>query len=122
LRMEQVLVNLLSNAVKYGAGRPVSVRLESAGERIRISVVDEGIGIAPEDLGRIFTRFERAAPVRNYAGLGLGLYISRYIVDAHGGRIEVSSRPGQGSTFVIDLPLVAALVTLPGQGPRQARA
>ncbi|HEX9603935.1 MAG TPA: PAS domain S-box protein [Myxococcales bacterium] len=122
LRMEQVLVNLLSNAVKYGAGRPVSVRLESAGERIRISVVDEGIGIAPEDLGRIFTRFERAAPVRNYAGLGLGLYISRYIVDAHGGRIEVSSRPGQGSTFVIDLPLVAALVTLPGQGPHQARA
>ena len=122
LRMEQVLVNLLSNAVKYGAGRPVSVRLESAGERIRISVVDEGIGIAPEDLGRIFTRFERAAPVRNYGGLGLGLYISRYIVDAHGGHIEVSSRPGQGSTFVIDLPLVAALATSPGQGPRQARA
>jgi signal transduction histidine kinase len=122
LRMEQVLVNLLSNAVKYGSGRPVSVRLESAGERIRISVVDEGIGIATEDLGRIFTRFERAAPVRNYGGLGLGLYISRHIVDAHGGHIEVSSRPGQGSTFVIDLPLVPALAAPPGQGPREARA
>ena len=122
LRMEQVLVNLLSNAVKYGAGRPVSVRLESAGERIRISVADEGIGIAAEDLGRIFTRFERAAPVRNYGGLGLGLYISRHIVDAHGGHIEVSSQPGQGSTFVIDLPVVAALAIPPGQHPRQARA
>jgi len=122
LRMEQVLVNLLSNAVKYGTGRPVSVRIEAAGERIRISVVDEGIGIAAEDLGRIFTRFERAAPVRNYGGLGLGLYISRHIVDAHGGHIEVSSRPGHGSTFVIDLPLVAVLATAPGQGPAQARA
>jgi signal transduction histidine kinase len=122
LRMEQVLVNLLSNAVKYGAGRPVSVRLETAGERIRISVADEGIGIAAEDLGRIFTRFERAAPVRNYGGLGLGLYISRHIVDAHGGHIEVSSQPGQGSTFVIDLPLVAAQAIPPEQRARQARA
>jgi signal transduction histidine kinase len=121
LRMEQVLVNLVSNAVKYGAGRPVSVRIESAGERIRISIADEGIGIAAEDLGRIFTRFERAAPVRNYGGLGLGLYISRHIVEAHGGQIEVSSRPGDGSTFVIDLPLVAVVATAAGQGS-QARA
>ena len=107
LRLEQVLVNLLSNAVKYGAGRPISVRSERAGERVRISVTDEGIGIAEADLPRIFTRFQRAAPVRNYGGLGLGLYIAKHIVEAHGGRVEVSSRPGQGSTFLVDLPVAA---------------
>jgi len=107
LRLEQVLVNLLSNAVKYGAGRPISVRTERAGERVRISVTDEGIGIAEADLPRIFTRFQRAAPVRNYGGLGLGLYIAKHIVEAHGGRVEVSSRPGQGSTFLVDLPVAA---------------
>jgi PAS domain S-box-containing protein len=122
LRMEQVLVNLLSNAVKYGAGRPVSVRVEMAGDRILIAVIDEGIGIAADDLERIFTRFERAAPVLNYGGLGLGLYISSQIVEAHGGRIEVSSRPGEGSTFVIDLPLADAHPLPPGEEAQQARA
>ena len=107
LRLEQVIVNLLSNAVKYGAGRPISVRTERAGERIRIAVTDEGIGIAEADLPRIFTRFQRAAPVRNYGGLGLGLYIAKHIVEAHGGRVEVSSRPGKGSAFVVDLPVAA---------------
>jgi signal transduction histidine kinase len=95
----------LSNAVKYGAGRPILVRMESAGERVRIAVVDQGIGISPKDLPRIFTRFQRAAPVRNYGGLGLGLYIAQHIVEAHGGRIEVSSGLEQGSTFVVDLPM-----------------
>ena len=122
LRLEQVLVNLLSNAVKYGAGRPISVRLETTGERVRIAVADEGIGIAEQDLARLFSRFERAAPVRNYGGLGLGLYISRHIVDAHGGRIEVSSRPGLGSTFAIDLPLDRAQVPGPEKDQPQARA
>jgi len=107
LRLEQVIVNLLSNAVKYGAGRPISVRSERAGESVRISVTDEGIGIAEADLPRIFTRFQRAAPVRNYGGLGLGLYIAKHIVEAHGGRVEVSSRPGKGSAFVVDLPVAA---------------
>jgi PAS domain S-box-containing protein len=122
LRMEQVLVNLLSNAVKYGAGRPIAVRAEPAGERIRISIADQGIGIASEDQARIFSRFERAAPMRNYGGLGLGLYICQHIIDAHGGRIEVSSRPGEGSTFVVDLPLVAAHANPAGHDPPQARA
>jgi PAS domain S-box-containing protein len=122
LRLEQVLVNLMSNAVKYGAGRPISVRLESAGDRVRIDVVDEGIGIAPEDLARIFTRFERAAPTRNYGGLGLGLYISRHIVEGHGGKIQVTSRPGHGSTFSIELPRVSLNAGGPAQDPRQARA
>ena len=122
LRMEQVLVNLLSNAVKYGAGRPVSVKLDAAGDRVRITVADEGIGIAPEDIGRIFTRFERAAPLRHYGGLGLGLYISRHIVDAHGGRIDVQSNLGQGSTFVVDLPLAFAPGLGAGHDSPQARA
>jgi PAS domain S-box-containing protein len=122
LRMEQVLVNLLSNAVKYGAGRPISLRLEAAGDRIRIAVADEGIGISAADLGRIFTRFERAAPVRNYGGLGLGLYITRHIVEAHGGRIDVSSQPGQGSTFIVDLPRAGVHPNPPSKDPRRARA
>jgi PAS domain S-box-containing protein len=122
LRMEQVLVNLLSNAVKYGAGRPVSVKVDTAGERVRITVADEGIGIAPEDIARIFTRFERAAPLRHYGGLGLGLYISRHIVDAHGGRIDVESQLGKGSTFIVDLPLVVERPLGAGHDSPQARA
>ncbi|NVJ06782.1 GAF domain-containing protein [Myxococcus sp. AM001] len=105
LRLDQVLVNLLTNAAKYGAGRPVLVEAAFEGEEmVRVSVRDEGIGIAAEDLPRLFGRFERAVSDRHYGGLGLGLYISRQIVDAMGGRIEVESRPGQGSIFTVRLP------------------
>nr|WP_228531217.1 MULTISPECIES: ATP-binding protein [Myxococcaceae] len=109
LRLEQVLTNLLTNALKYGAGRPVEIELGRGPEggalwRIR----DRGIGIAPEALSRIFGRFERAVSARAYGGLGLGLYISQQIVRAHGGRIEVESRPGEGSTFTAYLPLEGA--------------
>jgi signal transduction histidine kinase len=105
LRLDQVLVNLLTNAAKYGAGRPVRVEAASEGtDAVRLSVRDEGIGIAPEDLPRLFGRFERAVSDRHYGGLGLGLYISRQIVDAMGGRIEVESRPGVGSVFTVRLP------------------
>jgi len=99
-----VLVNLLSNAVKYGVGKPVTVSLETEGEKVRLSVADRGIGIAAEDLSRIFGRFQRAAPIRNYGGLGLGLYITQYIVEAHRGRIAVDSKVDHGSTFVVELP------------------
>jgi signal transduction histidine kinase len=104
LRIEQVIVNLLSNAVKYGRSRPIRIRLDAGDGRVRLSIADEGIGIASEDLNRIFSRFGRAAPVRNYGGLGLGLYIAKHIVEAHGGNIQVASRVGHGSTFLIDLP------------------
>jgi signal transduction histidine kinase len=103
-RVEQVLVNLLSNALKYGAGKPVDVTVEGAGGVARFSVADRGIGLSEVDLGRLFGRFERMAPVRHYAGLGLGLYISRHLVEAHGGAIRVASRPGEGATFTIELP------------------
>jgi signal transduction histidine kinase len=104
LRVEQVVTNLLSNALKYGAGRPVVVRVEEDGERARLTVRDQGTGIAEEDLGRIFERFERAVSDRHYGGLGLGLYITRQIVEAFGGTVRVASEPGRGSTFTLELP------------------
>lgn len=107
-RLEQVLINLLSNALKYGAGRPVEIHIESDGDWARVSVRDYGIGIAPADVDRIFGRFERAASVKHYGGLGLGLYIARHLVKAHAGRIRVISEPGQGATFVVELPVRAS--------------
>ncbi len=105
-RLEQIASNLVSNAVKYGRGRPISVRVRAEGARVRLEVEDRGIGIAPGDQERIFGRFERAVSSRNYAGLGLGLWIVRRIVEAHGGTIAVRSAPGEGSTFTMDLPLI----------------
>jgi PAS domain S-box-containing protein len=103
-RLEQILLNLLSNALKYGGGKPVEIFLEDLGDGARLSVKDYGIGIAAEDHERIFGRFERAAPTRHYGGLGLGLYVTRSIVEAHGGVIGVESRRDEGATFIVDLP------------------
>lgn len=102
-RVEQVIVNLLSNAVKYGESRPIEIRVDRHEQRARLQVTDHGIGISAEALGRIFERFERAAPIANYGGLGLGLYVARRIVEAHGGTISAHSS-GQGSTFTVELP------------------
>ena len=105
-RIEQVLTNLLTNALRYGGGKPVEMVVQPVGDMARVSVRDQGIGIAPEDHERIFEQFERTEGSRQHAaGLGLGLYITRKIVDLHAGRIGVESAPGQGSTFVVDLPL-----------------
>jgi signal transduction histidine kinase len=105
LRLEQVVSNLLSNALKYGAGKPVHVRVEQRFGRAHLVVRDEGIGIAAEHLPRIFGRFERAVESEHFGGLGLGLYITRYLVEALGGTIRVTSEPGQGATFEVSLPL-----------------
>src|SRR3954463_11385104 len=110
LRLEQVLVNVLSHAVKYGGGQPIQVKLSGDEERVRFEVADRGIGISPEDIGRIFGRFERATSLRHYGGMGLGLSISRHIVDGHGGTISVSSEQGKGSTFVVELPRFETVV------------
>jgi signal transduction histidine kinase/NO-binding membrane sensor protein with MHYT domain len=102
-RLEQVVNNLLSNALRYGQGKPVEVTVHTRDEAAWVVVRDRGIGIAPESLQRIFERFERAAS-RNFGGLGLGLYITRQIVEAHGGTISVESELGRGSTFTVKLP------------------
>jgi signal transduction histidine kinase len=104
-RVEQMIGSLLSNALKYGAGKPIGVQLRSAGGWAEITVRDRGMGIAPGDLERIFGRFERAVSVRNYGGLGLGLYLTREIVQSHGGSIHATSTPGEGAAFTIRLPL-----------------
>jgi signal transduction histidine kinase len=105
VRLEQVVGNLLSNAAKYGRGQPVEVRVEQGLDgRARLVVKDNGIGIAPEDQARIFERFERAVSGNQFNGLGLGLWISREIVESHGGHILVRSAPGEGSTFTVELP------------------
>jgi len=105
LRLDQAATNLLMNAVKYGSGRPVAVSVDSDDDAARLTVRDQGIGISARDQERIFGRFERAAPATHYGGLGLGLYIARKIVRAHGGDIHVESKEGSGSTFTILLPL-----------------
>jgi signal transduction histidine kinase len=104
LRLEQVVTNLLSNALKYGAGKPVHLCVEADAEHARLVVRDEGIGISPESLPRLFGRFERAVSERHYGGLGLGLYITRQIVEALGGTVGVRSTPGAGATFTVELP------------------
>jgi signal transduction histidine kinase len=103
-RMEQVVLNLLSNAMKYGEAKPISMRVRSAGEKAILEVRDQGIGIDAEHLTRIFERFERMVSSRNYGGFGLGLWIVRQIVEASGGTIRVSSAPGDGATFIVELP------------------
>ncbi|ATB33450.1 ATP-binding protein [Melittangium boletus] len=104
LRLEQVIDNLLGNAVKYGPGGPIILRVTREGAVARLTVQDRGMGIALEDQARIFERFERAVS-ENYGGFGLGLWISREVVRAHGGHIRVESTPGQGATFTVELPL-----------------
>jgi PAS domain S-box-containing protein len=103
-RTEQVVSSLLSNAIKYGPGKPIEITIEVVPSSVRISVKDHGIGIAPGDHERIFQRFERAVSHRHYGGLGLGLWITRQVVEAMDGTIGVHSRLGDGAAFVVELP------------------
>src|SRR5690606_28194983 len=102
--LDQVLTNLLGNALKFGAGKPVRVSVEERGARARVTVADQGIGIALEDQPRVFERFERAVSNRSFGGFGLGLWIVREFVQAHGGEVWVESAPGAGARFVVELP------------------
>jgi signal transduction histidine kinase len=108
LRVEQVVSNLLSNAIKYGEGRPIVISLRHDDRFARLAVTDHGIGIAPEQHERLFAQFERGVSRRQYGGFGLGLWITRQLVDAMGGSISVDSRTGEGATFSIALPLDTA--------------
>jgi signal transduction histidine kinase len=104
-RLESVIGNLVSNAVKFGGDKPISISVSCDGSTARVVITDHGIGIAPEEQARIFEKFERAVSERHYGGFGLGLWVVRQIVEAHGGNIRVASEAGQGSTFVVELPL-----------------
>jgi PAS domain S-box-containing protein len=103
-KLDQVVTSLLSNAIKFGAGGPIEMSLAEEGGKALLSVRDHGIGIDPAHQARIFERFERAVSAKNYGGLGLGLYISRATVEAHGGTIKVESQPGAGSSFTVEIP------------------
>ncbi|MDC0742540.1 sensor histidine kinase [Polyangium mundeleinium] len=104
IRLEQVVTNLISNGIKFGSGRPIEIWVGEADGAARLTVRDHGIGIPPDRLPYIFERFERAVSSRAYAGLGLGLYIVRSIVEALGGSIRVESTVGSGTVFTVDLP------------------
>ncbi len=105
-RLERILNNLLTNALKYSPDdSPVAVRAQRSGEEVVISVQDRGQGIHPEDQLHIFDRFYRPRSGRKADSVGLGLYITRVLVEAHGGRIRVESEPGVGSTFFFTLPV-----------------
>ena len=104
MRLEQVLNNLLTNAIRYGRGKYVEVSVECLPEHVKLSVKDQGIGIAREAQAKIFDRFERAVDDNEVSGLGLGLFITRQIVQAHGGTIGVESEIGEDACFTIDLP------------------
>ena len=106
--LSRALWNLLDNAVKYsGDSREIHVRLERNGPWVRVAVADRGIGIAPQDRGRLFTKFYRGEEARRTGirGTGIGLAMVAHIVTAHGGRISVESELGRGSTFTMTLPL-----------------
>ncbi len=112
-RISQVLIHLLSNARKYAPkGSPITITLQPSADEVTISVCDMGVGIAEELLPHIFEQFYRGPGAKVQAGIrpgvGLGLYLSQYIVERHGGRIEVQSSPGKGSVFSIVLPLLAS--------------
>jgi signal transduction histidine kinase len=104
-RLEQVITNLLTNAVKYAPGRPIEVSVARRDSKGILTVRDHGNGVRLADRERVFRRFERAANVRQSSGLGLGLFISRQIVEAHGGRIGLDDAKGDGACFVVELPL-----------------
>ncbi|WP_159717630.1 sensor histidine kinase [Geminicoccus flavidas] len=105
LALEQTAENLLSNAIKFGAGKPIRASLRSDGQAAQLMVQDQGIGISEEDRARIFQRFERAVTRRDHGGFGIGLWLANQMVTAMGGSIDIESKSGHGSTFVVRLPL-----------------
>ncbi len=105
IRIEQALSNLLTNAMKYGEGEPIEVDVSKDGDKAKIIVRDNGIGIDPKLHKQIFVRFERATEDKKFQGLGVGLFIVKQIIEAHGGKINVKSKLGKGSEFTIELPI-----------------
>ncbi|MET0283669.1 MAG: ATP-binding protein [Polyangiales bacterium] len=107
-RLQQVLEDLLENAIKYAPGTVIDVELERVGERARLRVRDRGMGIPEDARVRVFERFERAVSTEHYGGFGLGLYMARTLVEAHGGSIAAERTEGGGTTIAVELPLARA--------------
>lgn len=104
-RLRQLLTNLVDNAIKYSpAGGEIRVTVQEEADEVVVRVQDSGVGIAEKEQQELFDLFVRGEETEDIAGFGMGLYICRAIVDAHGGRIEVESEPGRGSTFAVTLP------------------
>jgi PAS domain S-box-containing protein len=108
-RIEQVVMNLVNNAIKYGKNHALEICIKKMPDSAVLTVKDFGIGIAKKDQGRIFGRFERAVSPSSFSGLGLGLFITREIVEQHHGKISVESEPACGALFTIELPLLGPL-------------
>ncbi len=104
-RIERVVMGLLDNALKFGEKRPIEVVLRRDGDRAELTVRDHGTGIAPDHLPALFEPFERAVPKEHFGGMGMGLYVAKAVVEAHGGSIAASTAVGEGTTFVVRLPL-----------------
>lgn len=105
-RLERILLNLVSNALKFSSDESkVIIKARKVGSEISISVIDQGKGIAPEDCSRVFKRFFQVKGRQSSSGVGLGLYICRFLVEGHGGHIWVESKLGEGSTFHVTLPV-----------------
>ena len=104
-RIEQVLLNLLINAIRYGKNKPIFVEVSKDEENAILIVRDQGMGISPEDQQRVFERFERVISENKVSGIGLGLFISHNIVQAHNGKILLKSKVDEGSEFTVILPV-----------------
>jgi signal transduction histidine kinase len=119
-RMEQVLQNLLANALKYGQGKPITISASLEDDWVKVEVRDQGMGIPATELKRIFGHYERNVSSSEVSGLGLGLFIARMIIEAHGGKIWATSPgPGQGSSFHFELPRSAQLLQGAELGPAE---
>jgi PAS domain S-box-containing protein len=107
LRVEQALTYVLSNAFRHAAGHPIEISVAQEGAEALVIVSDQGPGLPETEIHRLFGRFERAASMRHHGGLGLGLYMTREIIEAHGGSISATNPPGGGARFTIRLPTEA---------------
>lgn len=113
LRIEQIIANLITNALRYGGTKPVTISISTTADKVEIHVQDQGRGIPADEHQRIFEKFERLGNNEVREGLGMGLYIARQLAQAHGGDLGVSSKPGEGACFTLQLPLAPATQALP---------
>lgn len=105
VRLDQAVSNLLTNSIKYGEGSPIEISVFKEDDKAKITIVDKGIGIDPKLQKKIFERFKRGTHEAKFQGLGVGLFIVKQIIEAHGGKIFVKSKLGEGSKFTIELPI-----------------